>query len=114
METFTAKVATKAILEAIKDILTLLTGSESNHSMESSGFFCHSDFYLKSISKVVEIQNCRFYNLFASEYLIWVKFQPLKCVEMNKIQNSVSLKVLKWQISNFYNAQKLISRKKSE
>ena len=87
METFTAKVAMKAILEAIKVILTLLTGSEPNHSVESSGFFCHSDFYLKSILKVVEIQKCRFYNLLASECLIWGKFQPSKCVEMNKIQN---------------------------
>ena len=76
METFTARVATKTILEVIKDILTLLTGSDSyltsfkNRYLKSRIEFLFSAMS-KSLPQTVTLKNA---SGVKAKFLIWRKF----------------------------------------
>ena len=82
---------------------------DQTHSIEISRFFCHLDFTWNQFWRWQKF--LRFCNFTGSEFHLCSQFQPLKNAKNAKNQNWEPLNVLKWQLLDLKNHQKLISRK---
>ena len=73
------------------------------HSVEISGFFCHSHLTWNQFEYFWNSINCVFAILEALNFVPLVHFWLQKSAKFFKSRNSEPLNVLEWHISHFYN-----------
>ena len=74
--------------------------------MEISKLFHHWDFMWNQFCEFLNCKNCHFCHFRGYEFCSFGKYQPSNSVDIQNIQNSEPLNVLKWLILHFKNPQK--------
>ena len=90
----------------------ILWGSLLAHSVEISGYFCHSDFTWNRFWRIQTFWNCRLFTISgALNFVHLVNFSLLKVQKVTKNQNLEPLNVFQMADFALLHSPKLISRK---